>query len=128
VKNRTAPGPDRIRSEHLKNLPPVLLNTLARLVTRYLSEHKVPTQWKTSKSVLLFKKVDLRDIGNYRPIYLLSVVYKLLTRVILNRIGRILDEGQLCEQTGFRKGFSTMDNIHTVTRLTEIASTKDRSI
>ncbi|KAK6764082.1 hypothetical protein RB195_024419 [Necator americanus] len=31
VKNRTAPGPDRIRPEHLKNLSPVLINTLARL-------------------------------------------------------------------------------------------------
>ncbi|KAK6767364.1 hypothetical protein RB195_026565 [Necator americanus] len=42
VRNRTAPGPDSIRSEHLKNLPPVLISTLARLFTRYLSECKVP--------------------------------------------------------------------------------------
>ena len=40
VKKRTAPGPDRITPEHLKNLPPVLVNTLARLFTRYLSECK----------------------------------------------------------------------------------------
>ncbi|KAK6763089.1 hypothetical protein RB195_023700 [Necator americanus] len=58
VRNRTAPGPDRIRPEHLKNLPPVLINTLARLFTRYLSECKVPKQWKTSKTVLLYKKGD----------------------------------------------------------------------
>ncbi|KAK6761969.1 hypothetical protein RB195_022896 [Necator americanus] len=31
VRNSTAPGPNRIRPEHLKNLPPVLINTLARL-------------------------------------------------------------------------------------------------
>ncbi|KAK6730406.1 hypothetical protein RB195_007089 [Necator americanus] len=87
VRNRTAPGPDRIRPEHLKSLPPVLINTLARLFTRYLSECKVPKQWKTSKTVLLYKKGDPHDIGNYRPICLLSVIYKLFTRVILNRIG-----------------------------------------
>ncbi|KAE9419205.1 hypothetical protein Angca_009103, partial [Angiostrongylus cantonensis] len=121
VKNRTAPGPDRIRSEHLKNLPPVLVNILARLFTRYLYECKVPTQWKTSKAVLLFKKGDLHDIGNYRPFCLLPVVYKLFTRVILNRIDRTLDEGQPCEQAGFRKGFSTMDRIHTLTRLIEVS-------
>ncbi|KAE9412548.1 hypothetical protein Angca_006271, partial [Angiostrongylus cantonensis] len=80
---------------------------------------KVPTQWKISKSVLLFKKGDLHDVGNYRPICLLSVVYKLFTRVTLNRIDRTLDEGQRCEQAGFRKGFSTMDHIHTITRLIE---------
>ncbi|VDP10020.1 unnamed protein product [Heligmosomoides polygyrus] len=38
VKRRTASGPDRIRPELLKNLPPALINTLARLFTRYLSD------------------------------------------------------------------------------------------
>ena len=121
LRSRRAPGPDRIKHEHLKNLPPVLINTLARLFTRYLSECKVPNQWKTSKTVLLYKKGDVHDIGNYRPICLLSVVYKLFTRVILNRIDRTLDEGQPCEQAGFRKGFSTMDHIHTITRLIEVS-------
>ncbi|KAK6761086.1 hypothetical protein RB195_022233 [Necator americanus] len=103
VRNRTAPDPDRIRPKHLKSLPPVLINTLARLFTRYLSECKVPKQWKTSKTVLLYKKGDPHDIGNYRPICLLSVIYKLFTRVILNRIENVLDEGQPCEQAGFGK-------------------------
>ncbi|KAE9413052.1 hypothetical protein Angca_010089, partial [Angiostrongylus cantonensis] len=84
-------------------------------------ECKVPTQWKTSRTVLLFKKGDLHDIGNYRPICLRCVVYKLFTRVILNRIDRTLDEGQPCEQAGFRKGFRTMDHIHTLTRLIEVS-------
>ncbi|KAK6763264.1 hypothetical protein RB195_023828 [Necator americanus] len=121
VRNRTAPGPDRIRPEHLKSLPPVLINTLARLFTRYLSECKVPKQWKTSKTVLLYKKGDPHDIGNYRPICLLSVIYKLFTRVILNRIEKVLDEGQPCEQAGFRKGFSTIDHIHIVSKLIEVS-------
>ncbi|KAK6748781.1 hypothetical protein RB195_001421 [Necator americanus] len=121
VRNRTAPGPDRIRPEQLKNLPPVLMNTRARLFTRYLSECKVPKQWKTSKIVLLYKKGDPHDIGNYRPICLLSVIYKLFTRVVLNRIEKVLDEGQPCEQAGFRKGFSTFDHIHTVSKLIEVS-------
>ena len=44
VRNRTAAGPDRIKPGHLKNLPPVLINTLARIFTRYLSECKVEDQ------------------------------------------------------------------------------------
>uniref|UniRef100_W6NGJ1 RNA-directed DNA polymerase (Reverse transcriptase) domain containing protein n=1 Tax=Haemonchus contortus TaxID=6289 RepID=W6NGJ1_HAECO len=121
MKNCTAPGPDRIKPEHLKSIPPVIIKTLARLFTRCLSECKVPTSWKTSKAVLLYKKGDPDDIGNYRPICLLSVIYKLFTRVILNRIVRILEEGQPCEQAGFRRGFSTIDHIHTLTRLTEVS-------
>ncbi|KAE9419257.1 hypothetical protein Angca_004847, partial [Angiostrongylus cantonensis] len=121
VKNRTTPGPDGIKPEQLKNLPPVLVNTLVRLFTRYLPEFKVRTQWKTSKTVLLLKKGDLHDIGNYRPICLLSVVYKLFTRVILNRIDRTLDEEEPCEPAGYRKGFNKMDHIHTITRLIEVS-------
>ncbi|EYB82300.1 hypothetical protein Y032_0362g3489 [Ancylostoma ceylanicum] len=63
---------------------------MVRYLTRYLSECKVPSQWKTSATVLLYRKGDPQDIGNYRPIWLLSVVYKLFTRVILNRIERTL--------------------------------------
>ncbi|KAK6728723.1 hypothetical protein RB195_006020 [Necator americanus] len=111
----------RIKPEHLKNLPSVLINTLARLFTRYLSECKVPKQWKNSKTVLLYKKGDPHDIGNYRPICLLSVIYKLFTRVILDRIEKVLDEGQPCEQAGFRKGFSTIDHIHTASKLIEVS-------
>ncbi|KJH39654.1 hypothetical protein DICVIV_14464, partial [Dictyocaulus viviparus] len=37
------------------------------------------------------------------------------------RIGRRLDEEQPREQARFRKGFSTMDHIHTNTRLIEVS-------
>ncbi|KAK6745002.1 hypothetical protein RB195_011611 [Necator americanus] len=119
VRNRTAP--DRIRAEQLKNLPPLFINTLVRLFTRYLSECKVPKQWKTSNTVLLYKKGDPHDIGNYRPICLVSVIYKLFTRVILNKIEKVLDEGQPCEQARFRKGFSTIDHVYTVSKLIEVS-------
>ncbi|KAK6764851.1 hypothetical protein RB195_024971 [Necator americanus] len=56
VKNRTSPGPDKIKSEHLKNFPPILIITLARLFTLYLSELKVSRQRKSSRSMQLYKK------------------------------------------------------------------------
>ncbi|KAK6756977.1 hypothetical protein RB195_015043 [Necator americanus] len=40
LKNRTSPGLDRIKPEHLNYLPPVLINTLAKAFTRYLSEYR----------------------------------------------------------------------------------------
>uniref|UniRef100_A0A7I4YC75 RNA-directed DNA polymerase from mobile element jockey n=1 Tax=Haemonchus contortus TaxID=6289 RepID=A0A7I4YC75_HAECO len=56
IKNFTAPGPDRIKSEHLKSLPPIIVKTLARLFTRYLSQCKVPTSWKTSRLCCWIKR------------------------------------------------------------------------
>ncbi|KAK6735605.1 hypothetical protein RB195_018678 [Necator americanus] len=98
---------------------PELINTLARLFTRHLSECRVPKQWEASSIVLLYRKGDLQDIGNHRPICLLSVIYKLFTRVILNRRERILDEGQPREQAKFRKGLTT-DQIRPVSKLVQV--------
>ncbi|KAK6741886.1 hypothetical protein RB195_009636 [Necator americanus] len=102
VRNHKAPPPDRIRPEQLKNLPPVLINTLAGSSHVTLLPRKVPKQWKTSKTVLWYKKGDSLDIGNYRPICLLSVIYKLFTRVILNRIEKVLKDSHASKQ-GFEK-------------------------
>ncbi|KAE9418492.1 hypothetical protein Angca_007545, partial [Angiostrongylus cantonensis] len=82
---------------------------------------KVPTHWKTSKVVQLLSKDDFHYIGNYHPICVAFVVYKFLIRIALNRIDRTLDEGQPCEQAEFRKGFSTMDYIHTIRKPLEVS-------
>ncbi|KAK6729116.1 hypothetical protein RB195_006268 [Necator americanus] len=57
------------------------------------------------------------DLRNYRPIYLLSVLYKVFTKIILTRISRTLNEVQPQEQTGFRRGLSCLDHIQTVSRV-----------
>ncbi|KAJ0175113.1 hypothetical protein K1T71_009254 [Dendrolimus kikuchii] len=67
--------------------------------------------------VLFFKKGDNTLLKNYRPISLLSHVYKLFSRVVTNRLARRLDEFQPPEQAGFRKGYSTVDHIHTVRQI-----------
>ncbi|VDM60690.1 unnamed protein product [Angiostrongylus costaricensis] len=67
----------------------------------------------TNKTVLLFKKGDLHDIGNYRLICLLSVVYKLFARIILDRIDRTPNEGDQKSKQDFgtykRDGPNTHD-------------------
>ncbi|EPB77123.1 hypothetical protein ANCCEY_03824 [Ancylostoma ceylanicum] len=61
VKNHTAPGPDRIRPEHLKSLPTATVNTLARLFTRYLSECKALKSCQDESDSDLADEIDLRN-------------------------------------------------------------------
>ena len=47
-----------------------------------MDNRKTPTSWKQSNTILLYKKDDSLDIGNYRPIALSNAIYKLWTSTI----------------------------------------------
>ena len=97
----------------------MLWAALASRFSRYMAQRRTPDQWKTAKTVLLYKKGDREQLRNYRPIWLLPTVYKVFTKVLYNRLARQLDEQQPPEQAGFRSGYSTMDHIHVLNQLLE---------
>uniref|UniRef100_A0A7I4YZD8 Endonuclease-reverse transcriptase n=1 Tax=Haemonchus contortus TaxID=6289 RepID=A0A7I4YZD8_HAECO len=86
------PGKDGISVELLQACGPPLYRALARRYTRYMAECTVPTAWKQSSTLLLFKKGDKEDLAHHRPITLLPALYKISTRCILARILRTLEE------------------------------------
>lgn len=114
LKNNKAPGEDGITAELLKAGGKPVLKALQRLFNSVIHEGLTPQAWNRGVVVLFFKKGDNALLKNYRPISLLSHVYKLFSRVITNRLARRFDDFQPPEQAGFRKGFSTVDHIHTL--------------
>ncbi|KAK6750035.1 hypothetical protein RB195_002186 [Necator americanus] len=100
----TDEAPPRIFSSEAGGHP--LHVILAAHMTSYLQKERIPDQWKTSRTVLIHKKGDREDLRNYRPICLLSVLYKVFTKIILTCISTTLDEAQPEEQAGFHQGFS----------------------
>jgi hypothetical protein len=61
---------------------------------------------------------------NYRPIALCQTIFKLLTHVINVRLTKALKEHNILSETqaGFRKGYSTQDNIFTLICIKEEAA------
>ncbi|XP_073960575.1 uncharacterized protein [Choristoneura fumiferana] len=119
LKPEKSPGPDGITNEHLKTARAVLLTPITILWNKILEEETVPHQWKESEIILLYKKGDAADIGNYRPISLMSCLYKLFASCLLDRISSNIDAHQPIEQAGFRSGFSTVDHIQVVDQVKE---------
>ncbi|XGW22063.1 hypothetical protein V3C99_004768 [Haemonchus contortus] len=120
MKTGTSPGPDKISTDLLCVEGYELHALFATHMTSYLQKEKIPNQWRNSRMVILHKKGDWDDLRNCRSISLLSVLYKLFTKIILTRISRTLDEAQPVEQSGFRKGFSCLDHIQAIAMVIEV--------
>ncbi|GBP91608.1 LINE-1 retrotransposable element ORF2 protein [Eumeta japonica] len=118
-KREKAPGPDGISNEILRYSKEILLPVLTDMFNDITNTETIPQQWTKSHIILLYKKGDKYDIGNYRPISLMSNVYKIFAKIILKRIERTLDENQPKEQAGFRSDYSVIDHIHVVRQILE---------
>ena len=79
------------------------------LFNRCLKEKKIPQEWNNANTILLYKKGDRTDLKNYRPISLLSHLYKLFTKILTNRLKTKLEKVEDGEQAGFKTGFSTIE-------------------
>uniref|UniRef100_H3ASA6 Reverse transcriptase domain-containing protein n=1 Tax=Latimeria chalumnae TaxID=7897 RepID=H3ASA6_LATCH len=109
-------------------IPPELLKAGGRklasdihaLLCTCWEESHIPQDLKDAKIITLYKnKGDRADYNNYRGISLLSVVGKVLARVMLKRL-QVLAESVYPEiQCGFRAGRSTTDMSFTLCLLQE---------
>ena len=98
------------------------------MYTKCITERRIPKTWNEANVVIFFKKGNRKDTKNYRPICLLSNMYKLFTKnhnkpnmvtVVTTRLEKKLDENQPREQAGFRSKYSTTDHIHAINQLKE---------
>lgn len=110
MKNKRAPGDDGITSEMLKLGGTVAIESVQILLNKCLTQSTIPETWHNAQAVL-HKKGDQLKIENYHSINLLPHPYKVLTEIITNRLTNKFNDYQPLEQTGFRKGFSTIDHI-----------------
>ena len=96
---------------------PSITDQLAGQLNKMFIDNIFPVELVNSRTILLHKKGDRHDIGNYCPISLLTTTYKSLTRVLTIRIQNQIP----IEQAGFRSKFSTVDHIMSLNLLFEKA-------
>lgn len=119
MKNGKTPGEDGIYNELLKLASDQILPSLTNIFNKILQTEEIPEQWKSSTIILLHKKGTKDDMNNYRPISLMSNLYKLFSKVLTRRLTKVLDENQPTEQAGFRSGFSTTDHLQAINQIIE---------
>ena len=121
LKNNKAAGLDDIRTEQLKHLGPIALQWLLNMYNHCIEQKTVPNIWRKAKVIAILKPgKDPDNPKSFRPISLLCHTYKLLERIILNRIVDLIDEQLNNEQAGFRKGKSTTGQLLNLTQHIEV--------
>ena len=105
MKNNQASGLDDILCEQIKHLGPKATVWLNEMINNSLASKKFPKLWRKSKVIAILKLGKDSSLHKcYRPISLLCHTYKLLERMILNRLHPITEHTIIKELTGFREG------------------------
>ena len=110
LKTNKATGPDDISPKIFKEAGDALLTPLMFLYNMSLKDGYVFSQWKTARVNPVFKKDDETEIGNYRPLSLLSVPSKILETIVADSIiHHAFIENKLItdKQWAYRRGYST---------------------
>lgn len=83
----SAPGQDRVEYRHLR-LVDKTCQILASIFARCFAEKDMPDPWKTATTILIHKKGPTEDVSNFRPIALMSCIYKLMMAILARRISK----------------------------------------
>ena len=82
MKDNKSPGVDVIPPKLLMETVEQISIPLARVFNLSLKEGVVPFEWKEANIIPLFKKGSRNKSDNYKPVSLISVICKLLERLI----------------------------------------------
>lgn len=121
-KSNKAPGIDRISYEFYQNAPRCFLEEVLLVFNRIFLRNDIPISFKKSIILPLFKKGDPNSVSNYRGLSLLDTCYKIFTGLLLDRINSWISRYNIINeyQAGFRKEYSTVDNIFNLSSIVHL--------
>jgi len=98
MRLKKAPGLDGVSTEMLRMIWRAIPVWLKRVYDVCLSTGCFPVAWKSARVVVLLKSPDKvrSEPGSYRPICLLSVLGKVLERMMVRRLERMM-YGRMCD-------------------------------
>jgi hypothetical protein len=67
-------------------------NAIHKLIISIWNKEELPEDWKESIIILIYKKGNKTDCGNYRCIILLQTTYKILSNILLSRLAPYAEE------------------------------------
>ena len=121
---KSAPGPDGLSANFVQKFWKFLRVPLWRYALCSFERGELSPTFRTASVRLIPKKGDISKISNWRPISLLSNLYKVLSRALNNRLKTTIDRITSRAQKGFTTRYlqevliNLIENIGTANQLT----------
>ena len=130
IKSDKSPGSDGVLNEMIKHTSPDVIPFLTALFQILFNEGIFPEEWAKSVIIPVYKKGDITNCNNFRPISVTSLLSKLYTNILNKRITNFVESNDILpvEQAGFREKFSTIDHIFTLYSMIQKQFALDRKL
>lgn len=105
-----APGPDGLNPAFYQRFWDLCGKDIYLAGCRWLTEGRFPTNLNDTNIVLIPKCDDPKTMKDLRPISLCNVLYKIVSKVLANRLRKVINKCISEEQSAFVEGRSILDN------------------
>ncbi|KAL0404396.1 UNVERIFIED_CONTAM: hypothetical protein Sradi_2080400 [Sesamum radiatum] len=106
-----APGPDGYSSGFFKAVWPVVGEEVTRAIMEFFRTGRLLKQVNSTLISLISKVANPTSVTEFRPISCCNILYKIITKVIIQRMRTVLDLLISPSQNAFVPGWSIGDNI-----------------
>ncbi|GKV05619.1 hypothetical protein SLEP1_g17606 [Rubroshorea leprosula] len=121
-----APGPDGFNFKFVKDQWEVIKADVIQFLQEFQGKSKLVKGLNTSFIALVPKVDNPQKIEEYRPISLIGVVYKILAKILANRLKKVLDTVIGDQQMAFLRGRQLMDGVVIANEVVEEAKKKKK--
>ena len=128
MREEGSPGPNGLTVKFFKCFFEDLAPLLLKFVQTCFNKGQVTDDFKLSYTILLPKDSgSLLEIKNYRPISLLNISFKIITKALANKIAPFLEDLVHPDQAAVIKGRSIQGHNHMIRDLISLANVRGDS-
>jgi len=130
-ENKSSLDSDGLSIKFIKQIIYTIVDPLTHIFNLSFQQGRLPHQLKTCRVVPIYKSGKHTSVDNYRPIGLISVISKIMEKLVCNSLTNYLEHNNLLyqHQYGFRKKHSTIHPIiHFLNRIAKSANNHEFTI
>lgn len=101
LNNSSSNDIDGVHIRPVKFVADILVPVLVHIYNLSLDTSVFPSKMQIAKVVMLYKKGDHNELGNYRPISVLPIFSRVLEKLIHKRIINFIEKNKLLTQCQF---------------------------